>query len=306
MITALCGGVGGAKLALGLDRCGIELDLVVNTGDDFTHYGLRICPDLDTVAYTLSGKVDEGQGWGRAGESFAVRAELELLGETPWFQLGDRDIALHLLRARLLETGRLTEAMAEIGARLGVRPRLLPMCDSPAATIVETAGGPLPFQDYFVRLRCAPAVTGLRFGGEGLSPAPEALAALTAPALRGILVCPSNPLLSIAPILAIAPLRDALAKRRAPAVAVSPLIAGQAVKGPTAKLFRELGLGVDAAAVARLYVGLVDHFVLDEADAALVPEVEALGMKAPVTRTLMTSVEDKEGLARFCLNLLGC
>jgi LPPG:FO 2-phospho-L-lactate transferase len=304
MITALCGGVGGAKLALGLDRCGVDLALIVNTGDDFLHYGLPICPDLDTVAYTLSGKVDESQGWGRGEESFAVKTELEALGETPWFQLGDRDIALHLLRARLLEEVSLTEATARIAARLGVRPRLLPMCNSAAPTILETADGPLPFQDYFVRLRCAPTVAGLKFGGEGLPPAPEALAALTAPALRGILICPSNPLLSIAPILAIAPLRDALAGRKVPAVAVSPVIAGQAVKGPTAKLFRELGLGVDAVAVARLYAGLVDHFVLDEADAALAPEIEALGMKAPVTRTLMMDVEDKERLARFCLSLL--
>lgn len=303
-VTALCGGVGGAKLALGLDRLVRKLSLIVNTGDDFIHYGLPICPDLDTVAYTLTGKVDRDQGWGRSKESFAVEEEMRALGENPWFQLGDRDLALHLVRARLLQDHRLTEAMAEIGLRLGLRPALLPMSDRPAPTLVDSEEGLLAFQDYFVRRRCAPKAKGLEFGGRDQPPAPEALAALVAADLDGIVICPSNPLLSIEPILAIKPLRDALANRRVPALAVSPLIAGTAVKGPTAKMFDELGLGADALAVARRYVGLVDIFVLDEADVALAPAIEALGMKVAAATTLMKSTEDKIELAQFCLDQL--
>jgi LPPG:FO 2-phospho-L-lactate transferase len=304
-ITALCGGVGGAKLALGLAHCDLRLNLIVNTGDDFNLYGLPICPDLDTVTYTLAGLVHPTQGWGRLDESFAVQKELETLGETPWFQLGDKDIALHLLRARLLGEGaRLTEATRTIRHRLGIACALLPMSDTPAATLVVTDEGLLTFQQYFVARRCQPVVRELRFGGMSEEASPEALAALSDPLLAGIVICPSNPLLSIAPILAVASLRHAIERRRAPAIAISPLIRGAAVKGPTAKIFQELGLAPSAVEVARQYHGLIDGFVLDETDAPLAPEIEALGIEVCLAQTLMTSLEDRIALARICLNFL--
>lgn len=305
-ITAICGGVGGAKLALGLSAQDIDLAIIVNTGDDFRHYGLPICPDLDTVAYTLSGKVHPDQGWGRAEERFSVREELDALGEDQWFLLGDRDIALHLLRSRLMEGGTLTEAMGVIGERLGVGARLLPMSDDPAPTIIETqAGERLPFQDYFVRLRCEPPIAAIHYGGSRSTAAPDALDALTSHELDGIVICPSNPLLSIAPILEIAPLRTALESRSVPAVAVSPLVGGRAIKGPTAKLYKELGRDAGVAEIARFYRGLVDILVIDEMDRDRAAEVEAEGMRVAITDTLMRDRADKDRLAAFCLDLIG-
>jgi LPPG:FO 2-phospho-L-lactate transferase len=304
-ISTLCGGVGGAKLALGLAQLDVDLTLVVNTGDDFDLYGLPICPDIDTVLYTLSAKVEPSQGWGRAEDSLAVQKELEALGETLWFKLGDRDIALHLLRAQLLANGfRLAEATREIGRRFGIRATLVPMCDAPAPTTILCDEGELPFQEYFVARQCAPAVREIRYGGVARSPSPEALAALENPDLDGLLIGPSNPLLSIAPILAVQPLRRALEARRVPAIAVTPIIAGAAVKGPTAKIFAELNLPVDAIEVARQYAGLIDAFVLDTADANLAPDVRALGIEPIVAPTLMKSLEDRVALAHVCVDAL--
>lgn len=302
-ITALCGGVGGAKLALGLQQVAPDLILVVNTGDDFVFNGLPVCPDIDTVLYTLAGKSNAAQGWGRAEESFAVAQEWRALGEDPWFQLGDKDIALHLLRLRAMASGEpLTAITADLARRLGVSARVVPMSDAPCPTLLDTPDGTLEFQDYFVRLRCGPAVTGVTFGGAGQAAAPDAVAAIGA--AQGLILCPSNPLLSIAPILALDEIRSALQHRSAPSLAVSPIVGGTAVKGPTAKIFAELGLEVSAVSVARQYAGLIDILVIDSHDAGKAGEIEALGIKPVVAPTLMTTLQDRRELAQLCLSLL--
>jgi LPPG:FO 2-phospho-L-lactate transferase len=304
-IAALCGGVGGAKLAAGLAHATTALDLIINTGDDFSHYGLPVCPDLDTVLYTLAGVANAEQGWGRAAETLHVQNELAARGEQLWFILGDKDIALHLLRARLLSEGaRLSQAMAEIARRFGLACNLLPMADTPAPTMVDTDAGLLPFQEYFVARRCAPIVRRLHYGGTDASAAPEALAALTSAETDGIVICPSNPYLSVAPILAVDELRAALLNRRVPALAVCPLIGGRAVKGPTAKIMAELGLRPTAVEIARFYTGLIDILVLDSADANEVADVEALGMRTIVAPILMQTAEDRLQLAQHCLRML--
>lgn len=302
-IAALCGGVGGAKLALGLQHATPDLALVVNIGDDFVFNGLPVCPDIDTVLYTLSGKANAAQGWGRAEESFSVAQEWRALGEEPWFTLGDKDIALHLLRLRAMGEGASLSAItADLAARLGVAARVIPMSDARCPTRIATPDGPLDFQDYFVRLRCQPVVTGVTFGGVGQPAAPAALDAMAE--AEGLVLCPSNPLLSIAPILALGEIRQALMDRKVPALAVSPIVGGTAVKGPTAKIFAELGLEVSALSVARQYAGLVDTLVIDAHDADRAPEIEALGIRAVVAPTLMTTLEDRVALARLCLDLL--
>ncbi len=301
-ITALCGGVGGAKLAFGLDSLGIGLRIVVNTGDDFVHYGLTICPDFDTVAYTLAGIANTSQGWGRADESFAVQTALAAFDGAPWFTLGDKDIALHLLRAGMLAQGkRLSEIMGEIRRRLAIKCEIWPMSDAACPTMVECNEGLLPFQEYFVARRCAPVVKRVHLGGTEQRASPEALAALTHCDLDGIIIVPSNPTLSVAPILAVDELRRALAERTKPALAVSPLIGGHAVKGPTAKIFAEMGLEVTALGVARYYAGLIDIFVLDNADRALCADVKKLGMTPVLAPILMRNDADRMELARFCV-----
>ena len=302
-IAALCGGVGGAKLALGLQHATPNLALVVNTGDDFVFNGLPVCPDIDTVLYTLSGKANAAQGWGRAEESFSVAGEWRAMGEDPWFLLGDKDIALHLLRLRAMgEVASLTAITADLAARLGVAARVIPMSDAPCPTRIATPDGPLDFQDYFVRLRCQPVVTGVTFGGTGQPAAATALEAIAE--AQGLILCPSNPLLSVAPILALDDVRQALAQRKAPALAVSPIVGGTAVKGPTAKIFAELGLEVSALSVARQYAGLIDILAIDAHDAERAPEIEALGIRAVVAPTLMTTLDDRVALARLCIDLL--
>lgn len=304
---ALSGGVGGAKLALGLDRVMAPGDLLVvaNTGDDFEHLGLAICPDIDTVLYTLAGVADPETGWGRAEESWRVMHTLETLGGETWFRLGDRDIALHLERTRRLRAGEaLSRITADVARRFGVASHVLPMSDQPVRTIVETPDGPLAFQHYFVRERCAPSVAGFRFeGAKDARPAPGLREALAQPGLEAVVICPSNPFISIDPILSVPGLRDAIAASAAPVVAVSPIVGGRAIKGPTAKMMRELGLETDAAAVARHYRGLIDGFILDQRDAADADRVRALGIDAAVTNTVMTSLEDRKALARFALDV---
>lgn len=305
-VVAISGGVGGAKLALGLDRClpSGQLAVLVNTGDDFRHLGLHICPDLDTVMYTLAGVVHPGQGWGRDQESFGVLDELRRLGGPSWFMLGDRDIALHLERtARLAAGERLTAITADLAARFGLRSCLLPMSDDPVSTLLETVDGPLEFQHYFVRLRCEPAVRSIRFdGADRARPTPEVLAALSGASLEAVLICPSNPYLSIDPVLAVPGLREALQACPAPVVAVSPLIGGRAVKGPTAKIMRELGVVADTRSIIRHYAGLIDGIVVDAGD----PPVEApAGLGIFTAHTLMRTLEDRERLAREVLEFAG-
>ncbi|KAE8765481.1 2-phospho-L-lactate transferase [Georgenia thermotolerans] len=299
-VTLLSGGGGGAKLAEGLARAVEDLTVVANTGDDAVIYGLSISPDLDTVMYTLAGMIDTEKGWGVDGDTFATLGALGRLGMDTWFTLGDQDLATHVRRTALLRAGaRLSEVTAELTAALGVRARLLPMTDDRVATLVETDAGLLPFQEYFVARRHRDAVRSVVLDGvEAARPAPGVLEALTADV---VVLGPSNPFLSIGPILAVPGVREALAATPARRVAVSPIVAGQALKGPAAAMLAALGHEVSALGVARLYEGLLDVLVVDEADAALAPAIRTLGMDVVVTRTVLGGAEDRERLARELL-----
>lgn len=302
MIVALAGGVGGARMADGLARVLAPGELVigVNTGDDFTHLGLEISPDLDTVFYTLSGLADVERGWGQAGETWAMITALERLGGETWFRLGDKDLATHIERTRRLGAGEpLSAICADFAARLGVTQRIVPMSDNPVRTLVDTDEGRLAFQDYFVRRQCAPRLLGLVFeGAEQAKPCPALMDALASSTLEAVIVCPSNPYLSVDPILAVPGLRAALRDAKAPVVAVSPIIAGGAVKGPAAKIMRELGHEPSAAAVAAHYGALIDGFVLDHADAAQIPSIS---VPCLATDAIMHGVEDRGRLAKEVL-----
>jgi LPPG:FO 2-phospho-L-lactate transferase len=301
-VVVLAGGVGGAKLAHGVALLApaAQLTVVVNTGDDFEHLGLSISPDLDTVLYTLAGLANPDTGWGVAGDSFEALGVLGRLGAPTWFALGDRDLGLHVERTRRRRAGeRLTDVTRSLTVRLDVTATLLPMTDDPVATKVATAAGELDFQDYFVRLRCEPAVSGFRFAGsETARPSPEVLTALAAADL--VLLGPSNPFVSIDPILGLPGVRERVASR--PAAAVSPIIGGAAIKGPAAKMLGELGLDVSALAVARRYAGLIGGFVVDRQDAALAPAIEAIGLRPLVTDTVMRSEDDRRRLAAETLS----
>ena len=303
-VLALSGGVGGAKLALGLAHALPPEDLLVvaNTGDDFEHLGLLICPDIDTVTYTLAGVSNIETGWGRAGESWNAMEALAALGGETWFRLGDRDLALHLERTRRIAAGETLSAVtADIARRVGIRAAVAPMSDQPVRTVVETPDGPLPFQHYFVREQCRPRVTGFRFeGAEAARPSPPFAAALER-GVSAVVICPSNPFISIDPILAVPGVRARLRDCTAPVVAVSPIVGGRAIKGPTAKMMTELGLAGGAVAVAEHYRGLIDGFVLDRRDADSRTEVERLGIAVHVTGTVMQSLDDKARLAEEVL-----
>ncbi|HEX7761031.1 MAG TPA: 2-phospho-L-lactate transferase [Caulobacteraceae bacterium] len=305
-VIALCGGVGGAKLAFGLTKvlAPDDLTIVVNTGDDFEHLGLAISPDIDTVTYTLAGLADRQKGWGLAGETWSFLEALRRLGGEDWFQLGDKDLATHLERTRRLAAGEsLSKITRDLSRTLGCEHPIVPMSDQPVRTWVDTAEGPLPFQHYFVRERCAPAVVGVRFEGAAEArPSPAFAAALARPDLAAIVVCPSNPYLSIDPILAIPGVRETIRAATAPCVAVSPIVRGQAIKGPTAKLMWELGLKPGTAAVAAHYASLIDGLILDSDDAADAEEVEQQGLAAHVTATVMRTDEDRRALARAALD----
>jgi LPPG:FO 2-phospho-L-lactate transferase len=304
-VVALSGGIGGAKLVLGLSRVVPAGDLLVvaNTGDDFEHLGLAISPDLDTVMYALAGLDDPQRGWGQRGETWTFMAALAALGSETWFQLGDGDLATHVERTRRRAAGETLSAVtADFCRRLGITARLVPMSDEKVRTRLRTAEGWLDFQDYFVRRGCAPAVLELAYAGAATARAqPEALAALADPRLRAVVIAPSNPFLSIEPMLAVPGLRAAIAQCAAPVVAVSPVIGGRAVKGPTAKMMAELGLPVSATAVARRYRDLLDAYVLDRADAGAVADTAELGIAVSVAHTLMTTLEEREALARHVL-----
>ena len=300
-VVALCGGIGGAKLALGLAAIvpPDDLTIVVNTGDDFRHLGMMICPDLDTVTYTLSGRANPETGWGRAGESWRFMEAVAELGGERWCSLGDTDLATHAVRTEALARGRrLTEVTLSITRALGVSPNILPVTDGRLETVVETREGTLAFQHYFVRRRCEPAVTGLRYlVGEGARPSPEVVAALRDPALAAVVICPSNPYLSIDPMLAVPGMRALLQDSAAPVVAVSPIVGGAAVKGPLAKMMAELGHAVDTATIARHYGGLLDLLVIDEADR----EVPIDSPRTRVAPTMMHTLEDRTALAEHVL-----
>ena len=302
-VVAISGGIGGAKLALGLYRVlpAHGLSVIVNCGDDFDHLGLRICPDLDTTLYTLAGIANLELGWGRRDETWAFMETLAELGGPTWFRLGDRDLALHVERTQRLAAGQsLSAFIADVAQRLAIQAAIIPMSDEPVRTRVHTSDGELAFQDYFVRLRCAPELTALSFQGAAAArPAAAAAAALGARP-EAIILCPSNPYLSVDPILAVPGMRALLKAAGAPVIAVSPLVGGQAVKGPTAKIMRELGVPLTPAAIARHYAGLIDGIVVDTRDAAAVGEIDC---HVKVTDTLMNSLADRERLAREVLTL---
>ncbi len=308
-VLALSGGIGGAKLALGLTHAMApeRLMIAANPGDDFEHLGLTICPDLDTLTYTLSGLSDREKGWGRAGESWNFLAALDAFGGETWFQLGDKDLALHIARAHRLASGESLSAITgDICRRLGIAAHILPATDAPLRTIVETPEGPLPFQRYFVERRAAPVVTGFTFDGAAAAlPSPALAEVLAGGMLEAIVVCPSNPYISIDPILAIPGLRDALRGAGAPIVAVSPIVGGTAIKGPTAKMMRELGRPVSVQGIAAHYGDLLDGLVIDEADREAADELRAGGLKVAVAQTVMRSDADKAALGEVVLWLAG-
>ena len=299
-VTALAGGIGASKLLLGLSSVvpPEDITIIANTGDDLELFGLRICPDLDTVTYTLAGVVNEETGWGLKGDTFECLRWLERYGHPAWFNLGDRDIATHIFRTDQLRAGRsLSEVTDSIRRAIGVSSTILPMTDSYTRTRVLTNEGEMHFQEYFVRRKCEPRVREIRFDNiESALPAAGLVNAIVD--ADAVVICPSNPFISIGPILAVPGIRDALKRTRATVVAITPIIGGLALKGPAADMLRDLGHQVSAAGVAALYRDFADVFLLDSEDAALRNNIEALGLQVLTTNTLMHSLEDKQRLAR--------
>jgi len=302
---ALSGGIGGAKLVLGLSQAlgPDRLTVIANTGDDFRHLGLYVCPDIDTLIYTVAGLSNSSLGWGREDETWSCMDTCRQLGLDTWFRLGDRDLALHLHRTALLGQGvALSEVTRDLCARFGLPIAIVPMSDDPVTTTLTTDRGVLPFQEYFVRQRCAPVAAAIRYEGiERARPASAFESLLGDPALAAIVICPSNPLLSVQPILSLAGIRERLRNAASPVIVVSPIVAGRALKGPTAKLMRELGLDCDALAIARLYADIADGIVIDTADADQGAAIEALGVRVLATSVVMHSLADKVRLAREAL-----
>ncbi len=301
-IVALAGGVGGAKLADGLAQIlpPGDLTIVVNTGDDFEHLGLSISPDVDTVCYTLAGLANPTTGWGRQAETFQVLENIRKLGGPDWFRIGDQDLATHLERTRRLREGQsLSQITQHFCLTWGVSQLVLPMSDQPVHTMVDTLeSGEIPFQEYFVHRNCEPKVRGFRFAGiESARPAPGVMESIEG--ADAVVFCPSNPWVSIDPILAVAGLRPALAAK--PVVAVSPIIGGQTVKGPAAKMYTELGIQPSALAVASHYADLLSGFVLDNVDKALAKD---FSIPTLITQTLMKTRSDRRRLAQDVLHLL--
>lgn len=306
MLAALAGGVGGAKLLLGMSRRmpPEQISVIANTGDDIDLYGLRICPDLDTIAYTLAGRVNPATGWGIGADTFECLRTLGEYGGETWFQLGDRDLATHLFRTHLLATGiGLAEVTTRICKALGVRARLFPMTEAYVPTQVTTGQGELHIQEYLVRYQCRPTVQALRYlNMDGAQPAPGVEDSIRR--ADALLICPSNPFISIGPILAVPGIRHWVESTSAPVIAVTPIVGGQALKGPAAKMLQELGYPVSAYGVARFYQGIAKIFVLDERDADSRSSIEALGMKVVVANTIMHTLEDKCNLAQTVLEIL--
>jgi LPPG:FO 2-phospho-L-lactate transferase len=301
-VTILAGGTGGTKLAHGFAQLPeVELTVVANVGDDVEMHGHLVCPDLDALLYTLSGLIDAEQGWGVRGDTHTAHAMFERLGEPTWFRIGDADLATHAHRARLIreEGASLTDATAAMASALGIKTTILPATDDRWRTVLDTDKGLMEFQDYFVRRRQQPEVRAVRFDGEAL-PTAAVLDAIGSADL--VVIGPSNPIVSIGPILALPGVREALGDATAPKVAVSPIIAGQALKGPADRMLASLGHEPTAVGVARIYAGLVDRFVLDEADASLAAQIEAeTGMAVSVLPTVMRTDDDRGALAAALL-----
>ena len=306
MIAALAGGVGAARFLDGLARVIPPKDIFVigNTGDDAEIHGLHISPDLDTVTYTLAGLADPVRGWGLRGDTFHNLEALRGFGAETWFQLGDRDLATHLFRTERMRAGaKLSDVTREITAAVEVKSTIVPMSDDPVRTMVQTKNGLLEFQEYFVRRRAKDAVRGILFyGSEQAKPAPGVLEAIVR--ANAVIFCPSNPLISIGPILSLPGVRAALETRSGPSAAISPIVGGRALKGPAAKMMRGLKLSASALGVARLYQGIVNVFIVDKEDEAVAAKIESLGMKVVVTDTIMSGVSKKKALARAVMKAL--
>ncbi len=306
-IVALAGGVGGAKLAHGLALAGLDdrLSVIVNTADDFELLGLRISPDLDTVLYTLAGLANPETGWGIAGDTFATLDAIKRYGGPSWFWLGDQDFATHILRTDSLRRGKtITEVTRELSRALGVKSAILPMCDSSVATMLHTPEGRLDFQDYFVRRQHETKVLRVEFTGIDAAMIPQGVdAALDA--ANAIVLCPSNPIVSIGPILEIPGFRDRLRSARVPIVAVSPIIAGQALKGPAGQMLEGLGHEVSSFGVAEIYRDFLTGLIIDEQDRELAPRIERLGIAVLITDTIMRNDADRQRLAKETLQFAG-
>lgn len=304
-VLVLTGGIGGAKLCLGLQRLmdPAALRIGVNTGDDFVHLGLRICPDVDTTLYTLSGLANPQLGWGRKDETWTFMQALGALGGDTWFRLGDGDLALHIERTRRMAAGETLSCITgDIANRLGIRPTVVPMSDDPVSTVVHTDEGEIEFQDYFVRRQCAPPVRSIRFRGAATARVADGIrASLLAEDLQAVIIAPSNPYLSIDPILALPDMRTLLRESGVPIVAVTPIVGGAAVKGPTAKIMRELGIEPSPLAIAQHYHGLIGGFVLDSRDA---PLADRFDVPVAVCDTLMLTLEDRERVAAGVLEFV--
>jgi LPPG:FO 2-phospho-L-lactate transferase len=304
-ITALAGGVGASKLLLGLYEVmdPADLTIIVNTGDDIVLHGLKISPDLDIVTYTLAGIVDTAKGWGYRGETFHALKRLAAFGRPIWFNLGDRDLATHIHRTAMLAEGKsLSQAADSIRTALGVKSRILPMSDSPIPTIIDSNEGPLHFQEYLVKRRTEPIVKGIRFAGvESAHPASGVLEAIRD--ADRILVCPSNPLISIGPILAVSGIRDQLRAHKEKVFAVCPIVGGKSLKGPSDKMLAQLGHEPTTLGVAKLYTDFTGTFVIDPADKSQSAAISALGMKVAVLPTVMKTGAQKRKLARSLLTL---
>ena len=299
MIVVLAGGVGGAKMAQGLQAAlpPGNLTVVVNTADDFELFGLSICPDLDTVMYTLAGMADPINGWGVAADTRNTLDAIARYGEEPWFLLGDQDFATHIVRTAQLRAGRpLSAVTTELSGALGIRSRIVPMTDDRVATLVDTPAGTLEFQDYFVGRRQSDDVLGVTFAGiERATAHPDALAAIRE--ATTVVIAPSNPIVSVAPILETPGMREALDDTPAAIVAVSPIVGGRALKGPAAQMLATLGHEVSALGVARLYAGLIDGLMIDDVDRELLPAIELIGPRVMVTATVMGDEADRRRLA---------
>ncbi len=311
-VVALCGGVGGAKLAWGLAQVlsPEQLTLIVNTGDDFSHLGfgktgLHISPDLDTVSYTLANRNNRELGWGLQGETWQCMNALENFGGETWFRLGDKDLATHFFRTQQLANGKtLTQVTAELCTALNIQHRILPMCNEPLPTLVDTEQGALAFQHYFVREQCKPSVRGVQhLGAEKSTLSHEVRAALQDEALTHIIICPSNPLLSIAPILAVSGMRELLQTQREKITVISPLIGGQAVKGPTAKMMAEMDIATDSLSIAHFYQDLLGTLLIDDSDAHEADALRQQNIRVQTGKTLMQTDADKIALARAVIGL---
>lgn len=304
-ITAVAGGIGASKLLLGLASVisPEDITIIANTGDDIELFGLRICPDVDTVTYTLAGLINEETGWGLKGDTFECLRWLTRYGEASWFNLGDRDLATHIFRTASLRNGNsLSEVTDTIRRSLAVRSTILPMTDGYTPTRVVTDEGEMHFQEYFVRRRCEPRVREILYGAASTPPAPGVLTAILES--DAVIICPSNPFISIGPILGVPGIREALKETTAEVIAVTPIIGGRALKGPAADMLRDLGHDASAAAVAAIYGDFLDLFVLDETDASVETDITRLDIRVLMTNTVMVTLEDKQRLARRLLEYI--